>query len=76
MAKKISQHTLDTRVREVLKLVSRVSKTGIPENAPEGSRDIPETASLLRRLSGESIILLKNENAVLPLKKANPVSLK
>jgi beta-glucosidase len=76
MAKKISQYTLDKRVREVLKLVSRVSKTGVPENAPEGSRDIPETASQLRRLSGESIVLLKNENGVLPLNKANTVSLK
>ena len=29
MSKKISQHTLDLRVREVLKLVSRVRKIGI-----------------------------------------------
>lgn len=76
MAKKISQYTLDTRVREVLKLVSRVSKTGVPENALEGSRDTPETASLLRKLSGESIVLLKNENGILPLNKSEAVSLK
>lgn len=75
MAKKISQDTLDTRVWEVLKLISRVSKLGVSENANEGSRDIPETASLLRRLAGESIVLLKNENEVLPLNKAKTVSL-
>jgi beta-glucosidase len=73
MSKKISPHTLDTRVHEVLKLVNRVSKTGIPENAPEGSRNIPETAELLRSISGESIVLLKNRNAVLPLKKNKTV---
>jgi beta-glucosidase len=73
MSKKISQHTLDLRVHEVLKLVNRVSKTGIPENAPEGSRDIPETADLLRKISGESIVLLKNENGVLPLNKMKTV---
>ena len=73
MSKKISQHTLDLRVHLVLKLVKRVSKTGIPENAPEGSRDIPETADLLRKISGESIVLLKNENGVLPLNKMKTV---
>ena len=75
MSKKISQHTLDLRVHEILKLVNRVSKTEILENAPEGSRDIPETADLLRKISGESIVLLKNENGVLPLKKTKTVKL-
>lgn len=74
MSKKISQHTLDLRVREVLKLVSRVSKIGVLEKALEGSRDIPETGELLRKISGESIVLLKNENGVLPLKKNKTVS--
>lgn len=75
MSKKISQYTLDLRVHEVLKLVNRVSKTGIPENAPEGSRDIPETAALLRTIAGESIVLLKNENGALPLKKTKTVKI-
>ncbi len=73
ISNKISQHTLDQRVREVLKLVNRVSKTGVPENAPEGSRDVPETAELLRKLAGESIVLLKNENGSLPFKKDKTV---
>jgi beta-glucosidase len=73
MSKRISPYTLDQRAREVLRLVSSVLKTGVPENAFEGSRDIPETAELLRKIAGESIVLLKNENAVLPLKKEKTV---
>lgn len=73
MANKISRQTLDSSVREVLRLVSRAAKTGVPENAPEGSRDTPETAALLRKIAGESIVLLKNEKKVLPLDKAQTV---
>ena len=74
MANKMSRQTLDLRVREVLKLVSHVAKVGVSENAPEGSRDIPETAELLRRIASESIVLLKNENQVLPFEKLQTVS--
>lgn len=74
MANKISKQTLDARVREVLRLVSRVSKTGVPGNAPEGSRDTPETSELLRKIGGESIVLLKNDNKSLPLDKSKTVS--
>jgi beta-glucosidase len=75
MSNKIAPHTLDERVREVLKLISRVTRTGVPENAPERSKDIPETADLLRRIAGESIVLLKNEKSVLPLSRSKTVSL-
>jgi hypothetical protein len=74
MSKKISQHSLNLRVLEVLKLVNHARKTGIPENAPEKSRDIPATAELLRNISAESIVLLKNEQMLLPLKKNKSVS--
>lgn len=72
-SKRISPHTLDLRVLEVLNLVNRVTKTGVPENAPEGSRDVPETAELLRKISGESIVLMKNKNGVLPFTKSKTV---
>jgi beta-glucosidase len=60
-------------VREVLRLSNRVRETGVPENAPEGSRDTPETAELLRKIGSESIVLLKNESNVLPFKKSETV---
>lgn len=74
MSRKIDQGTVDERVRQVLRLVDRATKTGIPENAPEEPRDTPETAALLRRIAGESIVLLKNENEALPFKKEKTVS--
>ena len=74
MSNKISPRTLDQRVREVLKLVSRVTRTSIPERALEGTRDVPETAKLLREIAGESIVLLKNDRKVLPLSKTKTVS--
>jgi beta-glucosidase len=73
MSNKVSQHTLDQRAREVLKLISRVSKTGVPENAREGTRDTPETARLLRSLAAESMVLLKNDKKVLPLNPSKTV---
>jgi beta-glucosidase len=75
MSNKVSHHTLNQRVREVLKLVNHASEIGVPEHAKEGSRNIPETAKLLRKLAGESIVLLKNDNKVLPFKDTETVSL-
>ena len=74
MANKISGQTLDSSVREVLRLVGKAAKTGVPGNAPEGSRDTPETAALLRKIAGESLVLLKNKRKVLPLDKSKTVS--
>lgn len=73
IANKISERTLDNSVRQVLRLVDRVRNIGVPENAHEGSRDTPETAELLRKLAGESIVLLKNEKKALPLNSAKTV---
>lgn len=73
---KMWEHELDERVRTVLKFVRLCAKSGIPEDAPEESGDTPETAALLRRIGGESIVLMKNENNVLPLQKDKKVSYK
>lgn len=71
---KVKQHILDERARTVLKFVKKCMALGIPENAPEKTGDTPETAELLRRIGGESLVLLKNERNVLPLKKDKKVS--
>ncbi|GAO15607.1 uncharacterized protein UV8b_04781 [Ustilaginoidea virens] len=62
-------HVIDERVRAVLKLVKKVSGLGIQEFGPEEEANTPETAALLRRIGNESIVLLKNERNVLPLKR-------
>ncbi|OHW99425.1 beta-glucosidase [Colletotrichum incanum] len=66
---KVRQHVLDERARAMLKFIKKAAATGIPEGAPEKTGDTPETAELLRRIGGESIVLLKNDDNVLPLKK-------
>ncbi|KAK9383387.1 glycoside hydrolase superfamily [Kockiozyma suomiensis] len=68
-AKLIAQHTIDERVRTVLKLVNRAEKACIPHDASEKALDTPETAALLRKIAADSIVLLKNDKSVLPLSK-------
>ncbi|PBP21981.1 glycosyl hydrolase family 3 N terminal domain-containing protein [Diplocarpon rosae] len=68
-ANKVAQHVLDERVRNVLTLVSRCAAAKVPENAPEKTRDTPETAAFLRKIGADSLVLMKNEGNLLPLKK-------
>ncbi|KAI9643861.1 beta-glucosidase [Ciborinia camelliae] len=66
---KVPQHILDERARNVLKLVNRVADANISDHAEEKTADTPETAALLREIGGDSIVLMKNEGNVLPLRK-------
>jgi beta-glucosidase len=52
-----------------LKLVNRCAASKIPEDAEEKTADTPETAALLRKIAADSIVLMKNESGILPLKK-------
>lgn len=70
---KVAQFTLDERVRNVLNLVNWVEPLGIPEGAPEKALNRPQDQALMRRAAAESVVLLKNENSVLPLKKDSSV---
>lgn len=72
---KVTEYAITQRAREVLNLVNRCAAAGIPADAEEGTRDTPETAALLKKISADSIVLLKNEGNVLPLKKNKSVSL-
>lgn len=63
------QHVIDARAREVLKFVKKCAAAGVVEGGPETTRNTPETAAFLRKIGDESIVLLKNENNLLPLKK-------
>ncbi|RDW82921.1 hypothetical protein BP5796_04412 [Coleophoma crateriformis] len=71
---KVPQHILDERARAMLELVNSCAASGIPENAEEKTRNTPETAALLRKIGGDSIVLMKNEGDVLPLKKDKKAS--
>lgn len=58
---KVSEKTLNERVRKVLELVQLASRAGVPEYAPERKLNRPEDRALLRRAAGESVVLLKND---------------
>ena len=70
---KVTQHTLDERARNILKLVDRCAGANIPENAEEITANTPETSALLREIGADTIVLMKNENNILPLKKDKKV---
>ena len=74
-ARRVSAHVLDERVKNMLHLVNDCAKSGVKEGMEEGKLDNPETAALLRKVAGESIVLFKNENEVLPLKKGKSILL-
>ncbi|KAJ4132050.1 hypothetical protein NW765_013862 [Fusarium oxysporum] len=65
--RKVSRSTIDARARNVLEFVQRCTK--VPVAAEEGGRDYPEDRQLNRKLAGDSVVLLKNENNQLPLKR-------
>ncbi|EAU30466.1 conserved hypothetical protein [Aspergillus terreus NIH2624] len=70
---KVAEFVMDERVRNVLNLVNFVEPLGIPENCPEKALNRPQDQALLRRAAAESIVLMKNDDNILPLKKDKPI---
>lgn len=52
-------------------MVNEAMKSGIPENAPEVANESQEASDFIRKIGGESIVLLKNESSILPLSKSS-----
>ena len=59
-----SMEVLDDKVRRVLRLNFR---TAMNSNKPYGSLNSPEHNSAARKIAGEGIVLLKNEENILPV---------
>jgi beta-glucosidase len=72
-ANKISTFKIEDRVRNVLNLVKRCKESGVKENQREVTRNSPEDAALLRKIAADSIVLMKNDKGVLPLRKHKSV---
>lgn len=69
---KISEDTVDTAVRRVLKVKD---KLGLFDNPYAEHIDLPksEIRDIARKCAAESLVLLKNDNDVLPLKKEETI---
>ncbi|KAL8792801.1 MAG: hypothetical protein Q9195_004614 [Heterodermia aff. obscurata] len=66
LAGKFPERVINERVRSVLRMVKEAARANIPEGAPENPLDRPQDRGLLLRAATESIVLLKNEQGVLP----------
>lgn len=64
--RKVSRATIDERARNVLEFVQKASKTSVA--AVEGTRDFPDDRRLNRKLAADSVVLLKNDAGLLPLR--------
>jgi beta-glucosidase len=74
MANKIKLSQLDDRVRAVLKLVNQACRSEVPQDAPEGELNREEDRKLLRDVASQSIVLLKNDDSVLPFDNTKRVA--
>ncbi|KAL6929750.1 hypothetical protein ACO0SA_001154 [Hanseniaspora valbyensis] len=71
-----TEHDIDVRVEKILNLVKYfVDVNGSTKfsRTEDDKNNTPETSAFLRHLAAESIVLLKNENNVLPLKTTDDI---
>ncbi|MBN1428317.1 MAG: glycoside hydrolase family 3 C-terminal domain-containing protein [Anaerolineae bacterium] len=64
---RLSQAGLDDKARRLLRVMERVGAFEQPELQPEQAIDKPEHRLLAREAAAEAIVLLKNDDAILPL---------
>ena len=63
----VAQEVLDDKVRRLLRIICLSGRRNHPDETPEHAVDRPDHRALARRVAAESMVLLKNERAVLPL---------
>lgn len=63
----LTEDALDDKIRRLLRTIERAGAFENPELRPDGSADLPEHRALIRETARETIVLLKNENNILPL---------
>lgn len=70
---KVSEKILDERARKVIELIQKTNRFQGPEDKPETYVDNPQRDEFIAQAAAEGIILLKNNNNALPLKKGQNV---
>lgn len=74
--REVSKPLIDLHVRRILQFLQHTQETGIPEDGPEDeANNTPDTRMLLKELADKSIVLLKNDNDMLPLNREDDVCL-
>ena len=71
----VSTATIDESALRVLKLAKRLGRFEDPEEPPEQEAENEERDTFIRKAGAEGMVLLKNENDVLPLSKDFSVAL-
>jgi beta-glucosidase len=71
---KMSPAQLDNKVRRLLGIIDKAGLFEHPAQPQERGQDRPEHREAIRRAAGEAIVLLKNENAILPIKPAKSIA--
>ncbi|GAA5877443.1 hypothetical protein JCM16303_003334 [Sporobolomyces ruberrimus] len=72
---KLFVEDLDKCVRRVLELANYAIDSGIPFYAGEDKVDSPELRALLREAASNAVVLLKNDDSLLPLSKTSAKSI-
>ncbi|KAL4876290.1 glycoside hydrolase superfamily [Aspergillus karnatakaensis] len=65
----VSEKTIDDRARNVLELLTKLNCFNDPSIPDERAIILPEHQRLIRSVGSQGLVLLKNDGAVLPLKK-------
>ncbi|KAL2833969.1 glycoside hydrolase superfamily [Aspergillus pseudoustus] len=72
---KVSEETIDSCARRVLELAKRLGRFESPEEPPEVALQNPERDQFIREAGAQGMVLLKNENSILPLPEKATVAL-
>src|SRR2546421_6068164 len=71
----VTEATIDTSVRRLLRLLVKAGFFEHPETMPEQAIDLPEHRALIRQAASEGCVLLRNEQHVLPLQREQLTSI-
>jgi beta-glucosidase len=70
----VSKEVLNERTKKVIELVLKTNRFDWPDDRPEMYSTNPERDEFIAKASTEGIVLLKNENNLLPLRKGVKVA--